>query len=101
MFLRSRSVLFRWLLAGGLLVSVSLNVYCLAPGNGAPLSAWWADVLEDDDWDDLDDDEPYANSRAALADELRRTRLLLEQCQDPAPKPSLPSGHTITAATGS
>ena len=80
-----------WLLAGALLLSVALNVYCLAPRPGA-LVAWSADD-DADDWDedeDDDDNEALPSSRAVLADELRRARLQLSRCQarHPAPGPT-------------
>lgn len=81
-----RFFLIIWLLAGALLVSVALNVYCFAPRPG-PLTAWSRDDNDaaTDDWDDEDedddDDNPLTPSRATLADELRRTRLQLSRCQ--------------------
>lgn len=80
-----RFSLIIWLLAGALLLSAALNVYCLAPRPGA-LTAWSNDDDDAaDDWDDEDedndDDNPLTPSRATLADELRRTRLQLSRCQ--------------------
>ncbi|MBO0358179.1 hypothetical protein J0X19_09510 [Hymenobacter sp. BT186] len=79
----SRFSLLNWLLAGIMGLSLALNAYLLTPHYSTPGSRWLIGIA-DDMWDEDDDDDTdnYRESRAALADELRRTRLQLEYCRD-------------------
>jgi len=79
-FRRSRRRLLPWLLAGALLISGGLNVYCLAPHDTSPLAGWWVNEPWDDDDDSAATDD-YTRPPAQLADELRHTRQLLRQCR--------------------
>jgi|GEM_PF-6133586 len=90
----SRRRLLSWLLAGGLLISGGLNVYCLAPHDTSPLAGWWVN----EPWDDDDDD---AQSPAQLADELRELRQLLQQCQQAHGCSLRPTAEAVAAPSAS
>jgi hypothetical protein len=80
----SRFSLLNWLLAGIMGLSLALNAYLLTPHYSTPGSRWLIGIADDmwDEDDDDDDTDEYRESRVALADELRRTRLQLEYCRD-------------------
>lgn len=82
----SRFSLLNWLLASFMGLSLALNAYLLMPHYSTPGSRWLvgiADDMWDEDEDEDDDDtDDYRESRAALADELRRTRTQLAYYRD-------------------
>ncbi|MBT2557875.1 hypothetical protein J7E24_08770 [Hymenobacter sp. ISL-91] len=73
--------LLAWLLAGALVLSVGVNLYCLTPEYQSVRQSRTAASHTLGFFDDDDDDEGQDSAWTALHDELRQTRLRLAACQ--------------------
>lgn len=77
--------LLTWLLAGALVLSVGVNLYCLTPEYQSVRQSRAGASHTLGFFDDDDDDEGQDSAWTALHDELRQTRLRLMACQSQAP----------------
>lgn len=76
--------LLTWLLAGALVLSVGVNLYCLTPEYQSVRQSRAGAAHSLGFFDDDDDDEGQDSAWTALHDELRQTRLRLTACQSGA-----------------
>lgn len=84
----SAGSLLTWLLAGALVLSVGVNLYCLTPDYQSVRQSRAEAAGALGFFDDDDDDEEQDSAWTALHDELRQTRQRLAACQRHAATPA-------------
>ncbi|WP_157541440.1 hypothetical protein [Hymenobacter aerophilus] len=89
--------LLTWLLAGALVLSVGVNLYCLTPDYQSVRQNRADAASALGFFDDDDDDEEQDSAWTALQDELHRTRQRLAACQrhTAGPAPTVAAADTL------